>query len=252
MVDTALMMQQFTQGAAQGGFIALIILVLIALFGLIGFVVYRNSFKVDVIIVRLGNGAPFKTGLKGKFYIKGKGNEYRFKIYQSKKHKLLYNQEAVTPENVTQEENSKGQIRQLVILSPDDEGYLTPMRLTPEVYSYKKMVFNKDTNTPEEKIVKTPVLKAKYGSVDVAWFGTESAKYKEMFDTRTLWDKWGLIIVACVMLLTLGAFMWNSNKMADVAVHLDSASQVISTALMHVANNGTAVTTQPINSVILS
>ncbi len=254
MVDTTAVLQSFSDGVSQGSFILLIVLLLAVLFGLIGLILYKRSFKVDIIIVRLGNGAQFKTGLKGKFYIKGKGNEYRFKIFQARKHKLLYNEEAVTPENTTQEENFRGQIKQLVILSPNDQGYLTPMKLTPEMYSYQKKEFYKDTTGAEkEKIVtvSTPVLKAKYGSVDVAWFATESNKYREMFDTRTLWDKWGLIIVACVMLLTLGAFMWNTSKNVEVAQSLAVSAEVIRDALMHVAQNGTAITTQPINSIVL-
>lgn len=242
-------------GVNTAGFIAFLILILLAIVGFIAFVIYRKSFNIDIILTRFGTGPDFRTGFKGKMYLTGKSNEYRFKIWNAKKHKLLYNKEAINPEDIYQHEDATKKVKQLLFLGYNSEGYLVPLRLTPEEYLYQKNEYDASGKIIGTKTYKTNVIKSQYQQVDVAWFATETEKWKNLFRPIDNNQMWMLIVVAVVVVLALGAFMYNSHLTAKATENFAGAAKTIADAVTLLANNGTmpvGTAAQPLNTVIIS
>lgn len=234
---------------------SVILIGVLAIVGLIVFLLYKKTFNVDVIIVRTANGVDFTTGHKGKFFIKGRSNEYRFKIWAAKKNKLLYNEEGISPKFVNGvEDATTKKNRKMIFLSPNSDGFLIPLSVKPETYieAYEVLLADGVTKQPRKK--ETHVLKSEYGAVDVSWLESEATKLLNLFDTRSFIDKWGTIIILIGMILVAGAlvftaykFMAASDNMTEV---LRSQSQLIETiARAQNATNNVNIG-QPINTII--
>lgn len=234
---------------------SVILIGIIAIVGLIVFLIYRKTFNVDVIIVKTANGVDFTTGHRGKFYIKGKSNEYRFKIWGARRNKLLYNEEGISTKFVNTVEDIKTKKnRKMIFLSPNSDGFLIPLSVKPETYieAYEVLLSDGVTKQPRKK--ETHVLKSEYGAVDVSWLESEATKLLNLFDTRGFLDKWGTIIILIGMILVSGAllftaykFMAASDNMTEV---LKSQSQLIETiARAQNATNNINIG-QPINTII--
>lgn len=261
MVEIGSTMSGIAQGAsattAQLAWYSVIGLCLFLIAAIVAFLIYRKSFNVDIIIVRNSNGVDFITGLKGKFYIKGKlPNEYRFKIWGAKKRKLLYNEEAIKPENVFSVEDSKtNKIKRLVILSPNKEGFLFPYKFSPKTYEEVREILLSDGITKQLRKTETTVIEGEYGSVDVSWLQGEAAKFREIFDGRGFFDKWGTIIILIGMILVAGALVWAAYKFAAASTNMSAvldAQMEMTNAILRTIN-GTGVPSsagQPINTII--
>lgn len=234
---------------------SIILIGLCLIVGLIAYIIYKKGFNVDVIIVRNSNGVDFTTGLKGKFFIKGKSNEYRFKIWGAKKNKLLYNQEAISPKFVNSVEDAvTKKNRKMIFLSPNTEGFLIPLSVKPEIFEEAFEVLLSDGVTKQQRKKVSHVLKSEYGAVDVSWLEAEAQKLLALFDTRGFLDKWGTIIILIGMVLVAGALLFTAYKFIaaseNMTLVLQSQGQIIETILRAQNSTNTLIAGQPINTII--
>lgn len=243
---------QATQTLSYYTFITLIIAIFA---GALWFIIYKRSFKVKVMIVKSTNGIDFTTDLKGKFFLKGKNtNEYRFKIWAAKKHKLLYNEENISPKFIYNSINAAtGKNEQFVILSPNSEGFLCPIELKPQ--EFIQTIEEKDTASGNRitRVKKTTVLQADYGPVDVSWLQGEATKFRELFDTRGFLDKWGTIIILIGMVLVAGALLYCAYKFAAASANMSLVLQnqgELLQAILQAQNNTAKIMGQPLNTII--
>lgn len=240
------------EAASTIGLYSLILFIFAAIIGVIAFLIYKKSFNVDIMIIRNANGTDVHVGLKGKFYLKGKNNEYRFKIWGAKRHKLLYNEEGIKREDVYIVMDTKTKKnRDMVILSPNTEGFLVPLKVQPRIYEELYDVLQPDGSNIKE-VKRSAVLKSEYGSVDVSWLQSEAAKFKDLFDDRAFLDKWGTLLILIGMILVTGGLIYVAYQFGksaeNMAFVLDSQSQLISAILN--SNSTSIQLTQPINTII--
>lgn len=260
MVDATGIGSGFVQGAAATsaalGWYSLIGLCLVLIAAIVAFIIYKKGFNVDVIIIRNANGTDFVTGLKGKFYLKGKvPNEYRFKIWGAKRNKILYNEENISPEHVFSVEDAQTKkVKRLVILSPNQDGFLFPYKLKPEIYEEINEVLLSDGITKQLRKKVTSVIKGEYGPVDVSWLQGEAQKFREIFDGRTFFDKWGAIIILIGMILVAGSLVYVAHKFGvaseNMSAVLDAQLEMTNTILRTINGTGVPAQGQPINTII--
>lgn len=243
----------FDTGINVVGLIAVIIFGLLVIGFAVGFMLYVRTFNVDVIIARFGNGTDFRTGLKGKFILKKNKDgtkEWRFKIYNAKKHKLLYNEESINPENIYHHE-IKGRVGKMIYLGENSQGYLVPLDIKPQVYRYKQPVLNDEGKPIGEKEVETHVLKSAYSHVHTAWLSADREKIKQLYkkdDNMLLWMM--LLFGFCCLVIGI-TIMYNGHKTTQAMEQFAIGSQAIADAMRYLGANMTNATqAQPINNVI--
>lgn len=264
MVEVNTLIAGATSGAAQSAnvtfFFMLLFLLLAVVFGIIAFFVYKAKFNIDLIIIPF-NGQPTLTGVKARDYFV-KGKDYRFKIWAAKRLKLKYNEESIEPSQISIHKKANGKVRRLIFMSMDSSGMLVPITVMPETLAYTLRKIGDDGKETEE-LVKTTVARAKYGDVDEAWGSVEKDKWTSLFRPNDKQFMWGFVILCCLVVLALGAFLWGINKNAEVAEsNLAVASQQArSNALMveslcviteKCVNSTNPSTGQPFNSIIVT
>jgi len=241
MIDTA----AISSTASTTGFTLFILLTVITIVLTIGlaiaFMLYKRTFNIDVFVMKYNdNGVEVNAGLRGKIYIKGEGTAARFKIWGAKRHKILYHEEAIQPENIYNQIIGN-RVKRIIFMSPDSEGFLHPLKVTPEVITLKTKVYNKEKQEEEEVIEQRKVLKSTYTALDNAWLQTEAEKYNNMFDTRSAAEKWGFIIIVIVLIITLVAFLWVAHKVSANSAQMAEASQLLAETVQIVYQNQTGI-----------
>jgi len=250
----------FNTGMNVAGIIAVIIIGLAIIGGCIGFMLWRRTFNIDVIIVRFGNGTDFRTGLKGKFILKKNKDgtkEWRFKIYNAKKHKLLYHQESISPENIYHHE-IRGRVGKMIYLAENSEGYLVPMEIKPKVYTYTQPVLD-DNGKPvkdesgkiKEQTIETHVLKSAYSHVHTAWLSADREKIKQLYKKDDNMLLWMMLLFGFCFAVMVIAILYNGHKTTQAMEQFAIGSQSIADAMRYLGANMTNATqSQPINTVI--
>lgn len=247
----------YSTGISVMGIVVILILFLaIAGFG-IGYLFYVRSFNIDVILVRFANGTDIRTGLKAKVIMSGKegeGKDMRLKIFGAKKHKIQYNEEAINPDDLYSVETPGGRIKRMLFMGIDSEGKYVPLSIKPEMYTYIRDKKDQLGNKIGEEKYSTPVLRANYKMVDVAWYQTQVQKFKHLFQKPDSMHMWMLIIVSVVIVFCLIAFMYNTHKTTQAMEQVALASESIARATQALATNltGNAPSAQPIYTVITS
>lgn len=219
MVEVSTITDGFANSAAQatqtGGLIMLIILCMMIIFGIVGFIIYKRKFDIDVIYMPM-NDEPMMTGLKARDYFTGKGKDYRFKIWGAKRLKIKYNEEAIEPQHITIHKTTNGKIKRLMIMTSDSSGMMIPSKIVPDLVSQIVHRIDAEGKEVKETIV-SRVLRAKYTDIDVSWLQMEKDKWTNIFNPKSKEIMWMFIIIAVLMVLCLGGFLWGVNKNAKVA-----------------------------------
>lgn len=264
MVEVQTMIAGVGAGAAQSANTAFFFMILFLLMGIvagiIAFFVYRSRFNIDIIIMPF-NGQPTLTGVKARDYFV-KGKDYRFKIWAAKRLKLKYNEEAIEPSQVTIHKTANGKVRRLIFMSMDSSGMLVPITVQPETLAYTLRKIG-DDGKEVETLVKTSVVRAKYGDVDEAWGSVEKDKWTSIFRPKDAQMMWGFIVICALVVLALGGFLWGVNKNAEVAETNQqiASEQARSNALIvetlcviteKCLNSTNPQTGQPFNSIIVT
>jgi len=223
---------QFTEGFAQSasaatnatGLIMIIILLMMLIAGMIAFFVYRSKFNIDVIYLPF-NDEPMMTGLKARDYFTGKGKDYRLKIWGARRLKIKYNEEAIEPSHITIHKTTNGKIKRLMWMTSDSSGMLIPSRVVPDIVVQTVTKIDEAGKEVTEK-VSSRVLRAKYTDNDVSWLAMEKEKWSNIFRPKDKQMMWMFVIIAVLMVLCLGGFLWGVNKNAQVAdTNLEIANQ---------------------------
>jgi hypothetical protein len=263
MVEVTQLTQGFAESAARSGqvtaFIMIILLFLFLIFGIIAFFIYKAKFNIDVIYMPM-NDEPMMTGLKARDYFTGKGKDYRFKIWGAKKLKLKYNEEAIEPQHISIHKTTKGKIRRLLWMTSDTSGMLIPSKVVPDLVTQVVRRINEEGKEVEEKIV-SRVLRAKYTDIDVSWLQMEKDKWINIFRPKDKQMMWMFIVIAVLMTLCLGGFLWGVNKNANVsetnlaiATQQSNSNALLAETLCVVTqkclNNTVGGVQQPFNSII--
>lgn len=264
MVEVSTMFAGVTTGAQQAAGTATMIMMLLFLLAVIGGIialfVYKSKFNIDIVIVPF-NDQPVLTGLKARDYFV-KGKDYRFKIWGAKRLKIKYNEESIEPSNISIHKTASGKVRRLIWMTQDSTGLLVPMKMKPEMITYTLRKLD-DKGVEVIETVRSPVLQAKYGDVDEAWSSVETSKWTNIFKPQDKTVTWMLVIIAVLMVLSIGANLWGVNKNAQVSeTNLQIASeQARSNALMveslcviteKCLNSTQAPRGQPFNSIIVT
>jgi len=219
MVEVTQFTQGFTQGVsnttATAGLIMIIILLFLLIGGIIAFFIYKRKFNIDVIYLPF-NDEPMMTGLKARDYFTGKGKDYRLKIWGARRLKIKYNEEAIEPSHITIHKTTNGKIKRLMWMTSDSSGMLIPSRVVPDVVVQSVTRLDGDGKEVVEK-VSSRVLRAKYTDNDVSWLAMEKEKWSNIFRPKDKQIMWMFIIIAVLMVLCLGGFLWGVNKNGEVA-----------------------------------
>lgn len=229
--------------------VSLYLLVIFGLLILIAFIFYRKSFNIRVTVLD-SNGILIKDDYRGKLNQVRPG-EFRFQIYKAKAHKLRYNQESLSPDDLVNDVNANGKISKRLFVTIDSEGQLVPVKLefdkvrVAKKDSYGLPVMDKNGQLVYED---TTVVKAKVKQVDVAWYYKELDKSTEVFDARGFFDKNGWIILVICLVLTLGVFMYTAYKFGNAANKMGDVVQAQSDLIRYIAlaRNSTVAGVNPI------
>lgn len=264
MVELNTFIDGAKQGAGQAANTTFFILLLFLLLAIIGaamaFIIYKKKFNIDIIIIPF-NGQPTLTGIKARDF-SGKGKAYRFKIWSAKRLKLKYNEEAIEPSQISIHRTANGRVRRLIFMSMDSTGMLVPITVQPETVVYTLRKINTEGKEVEE-IVKSNIIRAKYGDVDEAWSSVEGDKWTSLFRPNDKQFMWGFIILCVLIVLALGGFLWGVNKSAEVAesnlaIAQEQArsngllAETLCVVTQKCLNNTDARTGQPFNSLIVT
>jgi len=219
MVEVTQLTQGFAESATRTAqtttLIMVLLLFLFLIFGIIAFFIYKAKFNIDVIYMPM-NDEPMMTGLKARDYFTGKGKDYRFKIWGAKRLKLKYNEEAIEPQHITIHKTTKGKIRRLMWMTSDSSGMLIPSKVIPDLVSQTIKRIDDSGKEVSETIV-SRILRAKYTDIDVSWIQVEKDKWVNIFRPKDKQMMWMFIVIAVLMTLCLGGFLWGVNKNAKVA-----------------------------------
>lgn len=231
-----------SQLAGAGTMVTIYFMLFLALMifaGILIFFLYKKSFTVDVNIYNFKeDGVALQTGLKGKFYIRGKANNHkRFKIWAAKRKKLLYNEENVTEDFIYLAEKN-GRLVQTINFAPDSEGFLTPLKLRPTVY--EQPVYDAEGNV--EKVIKTKVLISEYGIQDVAWNQSENEKWLDLFGNRDKTLQWILIVLCIVAVIAIGCVLYIIYKSGQQQASMAETARILADTAALLAYNATGTT----------
>lgn len=235
--------QAVNAGIYQVSLMFMVILIICGVLGFIGFMMYKKTFNVGIMIFdNTKGGVLIRDGFRGK-YTQLRPGEFRFKIFDAKKYRFRYNQESLSPEDFYPDIAKNGKLRRKVILAYDTEGQLVPLRLSP----MKSLVAKLDVKgNPVRRDDGSPVIEernylgAAVKQVDVAWYFKELDKIDELFDARSAFDRWGWVVLVACMILILGAFMYNSYKFGTAAANLLEVTKH-TVEIMQWSQNGTLV-----------
>lgn len=232
------LLEQFASGSIMVTIYFMLFLFLAVVGGIVGFIIYKGTFKVKVNIYTLKeSGIALKTGLKGKFYIRGKANNHkRFKIWGAKRHKLLYNEENITEDFIYLAEEN-GKLVQTINFAPDSEGFLTPLKIKPRMY--EENVLDAEGNV--EKVIKTTVLTSEYGIQDVAWNQSENEKWLDLFGNRDKTLQWILIVLCIVAAVAIACVLYIIYKTGQHQAVITESSQVLAESCFLLIQNATGV-----------
>lgn len=213
-------------------------LILGSIGGLIIYFLYRKSFNVKVTILDNSKAKTvgiIQDGLRGKMYQTRPG-EFRFKIFNARRHKIRYNQESITPEDFYMLRLKNNKVKMCLYMAYDSEGQLIPARF--ESIIHRKQVLDEKGNFVKDKngnnvFVENASITALVKPVDVAWFYKEYDKESEIFDARSAFDKWGWLVLTICLILVLGAFLYTSYKFSDAAKSLADSSAILAKAAVY-------------------
>jgi hypothetical protein len=219
MVEVTELTAGFAQGAsnatATAGIIMIIILLFMVIGGILAFFIYKKKFNIDVIYLPF-NDEPMMTGLKARDYFTGKGKDYRLKIWGARRLKIKYNEEAIEPSHITIHKTTNGKIKRLMWMTSDSSGMLIPSKVVPDIVVQTVTKINEEGKEVTEK-VSSRVLRAKYTDNDVSWLAMEKEKWSNIFRPKDKQMMWMFVVIAVLMVMCLGGFLWGVNKNAQVA-----------------------------------
>lgn len=243
-IDTQAIGAAANKGALYFATVSLYLLILLGGLGLFAFLLYKKTFNIRITVLD-SNGILVRDDYKGKLNQVRPG-EFRFQIYQAKRHKLRYNQESLSPDDLTNDVSARGKVSKRLFVTIDSEGQLVPLKIEFK----KKLVpvtdstglpMMKEDGTIEYEETTTAVAKVK--QVDIAWFYKEYDKSGEVFDARSFFDKNGWLILVICLVLTLGVFLYTAYKFGAAATKMGDVVKAQGDLIrfMELARNGTVV-----------
>ena len=204
-----------SQALIAGTIYITLALVGVAVIALVFYARYRASFNHMVWIRRpIGSGGfEYDVGHTGRFIFKqGDGDSKRqiFQIYKAKKNKLNYNEENDTfskrlPCLV------KGKRRYLVIMQPDEAGFLQPVEIRGA----------EDGN-----------LAAVVTQADIAFFEAELQNISQKYDRPSFMQQYGLIIYLILIIVVAALFWWGTRNNAEAMRIIASAVETNAAATL--------------------
>jgi len=199
---------------------------LIVLFGigaLLWYVTNKRSYNVHVVILRPRSGSSaydWEAGYFGK-HVLNKVKELRFQIYNSKKYKLQYNQEAIDQKYFIKR-LFKGKYHNLVFLTPNSEGWLQPSMMQMDNIGN---------------------LKATVSNSDFTYYMTELSEMDKYYDDKDFFSKYGMFILVILSIINACILAYAVYKLGGVSAAFEHASTAFSDAAVRLGANATQSTT---------
>ena len=210
-------------------------LLVVGLVGLILWTRYVKSFNHMVIIKRPvpGGGFELDHGYKGRFVFKKNKNDDSkkvvFQIFQARKKKISYNEESDAYAHRIAC-LVKGIRKYLIIMEPDTEGFLHPVRLDDK------------TDRSMEAVLK---------QADLASYEAELKAIAEKYDQPDFMSKYGLLIYLILVLVIAALFWWGTRNNVKAMELIANAVNANAAATAEMSNltmsiiNGTVAKAAP-------
>lgn len=207
----------------------IILLVFMVIVGIILWLYFdKKSYNTSVIILRpRANTGVFdlEAGYLGKHYV-DRAKEVRFKIFQSKKKGIRYNNEAI-PQKYVVKRFIGGKYNPLVFMTPNSEGWLQPTMVTLDTANS---------------------LLAQVDNADISYYQTELELMDAMFNKKGFIEKYYLLILIFLMIVVV-LIQWYAASQIHKSAQLNAqAVQVMSDTLRYVADKfgGNSTTTSQV------
>jgi hypothetical protein len=242
-VDTNALGETVSAGFSTSMIYLTVGLLIVGLIGLILWSRYLKSFNHMVVIKRptgVGNDFEFDMGYKGRYIFSvndsTKDQQMVFQIFQAKKHKFNWT-EGPVERDYRVSCMIKGRRQYMIIMSPDKDGFLHPIKLT-----------SNEKGMLESQISQGAISFAAKAIDNIAM------KYRQ----QDFLQKYGLLIFIILILIIAALFWWGTKNNAEAmesiagAVAAQSQTQSDLTELINGLVNGTVKLNPPQTVTVIS